>query len=61
VLDDKYLKTAGGRESDDYRNFKEDTFMNILHLLTFKKPKRYKNLGSTKRGLGMNSFLIFVL
>jgi len=36
-------------------------FIYFLHLLTFKMPKRYKKLGSTKRGLGMNSFLIFVL
>ena len=36
-------------------------FYTFSHLFTFKTPKRYKNLGSTKRGLGMNSFLIFVL
>jgi hypothetical protein len=32
VLDDKYLKTAS-RESEDYRNFSDDTFFNILSLL----------------------------
>ena len=42
------------QEPDDNYNLK------LLHLLTFKTPKRYKNLGSTKRGLGMNSFLSFV-
>ena len=32
VLDDKYLKTAS-RESEDYRNYSDDTFFNILSLL----------------------------
>jgi len=39
---------------------KVDNQITVLHLWTFKMPKRYKNLGSTKRGLGMNSFLSFV-
>jgi hypothetical protein len=41
VLDDKYLKTASGRESDDYRNFKEDTFMNILKLMNKEDKKAF--------------------
>jgi hypothetical protein len=41
VLDDKYLKTKDGRESDDYRNFKEDTFMNILTLLNKEDNKAF--------------------
>jgi hypothetical protein len=33
VLEDKYLKTAGGRESEDYRNYTEDTLIEILTLM----------------------------
>lgn len=33
VLEDKYLKTAGGRESEDYRNYTEDTLIKILKLM----------------------------
>jgi hypothetical protein len=33
VLEDKYLKTAGGRESEDYRNYTEDTLIKILTLM----------------------------
>ena len=40
VLDDKYLKTEN-RESDDYRNFSDDTFGNILTLLFKKDPNSF--------------------
>ena len=30
VLDDKYLKTKDGRDSDDYKKFRDDTFIKIL-------------------------------
>jgi len=33
ILDDKYLKTADGRESEDYRKFSDDTFGKVLSLL----------------------------
>ena len=43
VLDDKYLKTAGagadGRDSDDYKKFSDNTFIDILKLL-YKEDKR---------------------
>ena len=41
VLDDKYLKTAGGRESEDYRNFKDDTFLKILTLMNKEDKKAF--------------------
>ena len=33
ILDDKYLKTANGRESEDYKKFSDDTFGKVLSLL----------------------------
>jgi hypothetical protein len=39
VLDDKYLKTLAGKESDDYRNFNDNTFIDILKLL-YKEDKK---------------------
>jgi len=39
ILDDKYLKTVDGRESEDYRRFSDDTFGKILSLL-FKENKK---------------------
>ena len=33
ILDDKYLKTADGRESEDYKKFSDDTFGKVLSLL----------------------------
>jgi len=53
VLDDKYLKTADGRESEDYKNFSDDTFLNMLSLLNKENknefpfnPKHKNILGS---------------
>ena len=37
VLNDKYVKTAS-RESDDYRDFSDDTFINILKYLNKHDP-----------------------
>ena len=53
VLDDKYLKTADGRESEDYKNFSDDTFLSMLSLLNKENknefpfnPKHKNMLGS---------------
>jgi len=40
ILHDKYLKTAS-RVSEDYRNFSDDTFQNVLYLLHNKNPKSF--------------------
>jgi len=53
---DEYKVLMVDKRKDNTMILKKNT---VLHLWTFKKPKRCKNLGSTKRGLGMNSFLIF--
>jgi hypothetical protein len=44
ILDDKYLKTAsaaGGRESEDYRKFSDDTFGKVLSLLHKENSKLF--------------------
>ena len=40
ILHDKYLKTASS-VSEDYRNFSDDTFENVLYLLHNKNPKSF--------------------
>ena len=40
VLDDKYMKVES-RESEDYRNFSDETFGNILRLLFEKDPRSF--------------------
>jgi hypothetical protein len=39
VLDDKYLKTADGRDSEDYKKFRDDTFLKILTYLNMENSK----------------------
>jgi hypothetical protein len=39
VLDDKYLKTADGRDSEDYKKFRDDTFIKILSYLNLENSK----------------------
>jgi len=41
ILDDKYLKEAGGRESEDYRKFSDDTFGKVLSLLHKENSKLF--------------------
>ena len=40
VLNDKYLKKAS-RESEDYRNFSDDTFINLLKYLNEHDPRSF--------------------
>ena len=40
VLDDKYLK-VGSKESDDYKKFKDDTFLNILSYLNIENKEDF--------------------
>ena len=40
VLDDKYLK-VGSRESEDYKKFSDDTFVNILSYLNIENKKSF--------------------
>ena len=40
VLDDKYLKVES-KESDDYKKFKDDTFLNILSYLNIENKKSF--------------------
>jgi hypothetical protein len=39
VLDDKYLKTVDGRDSEDYKKFRDDTFIKILSYLNLENSK----------------------
>ena len=41
VLDDKYLKTLDGRDSEDYKKFKDDTFLKILTYLHLENSKKF--------------------
>ena len=40
ILHDKYMKIES-RVSEDYRNFSDDTFKNVLYLLHNKNPKSF--------------------
>ena len=41
VLDDKYLKTLDGRDSEDYKKFRDDTFLKILTYLHIENSKKF--------------------
>uniref|UniRef100_A0A6C0K846 Uncharacterized protein n=1 Tax=viral metagenome TaxID=1070528 RepID=A0A6C0K846_9ZZZZ len=41
VLDDKYLKTKDGRDSEDYKKFRDDTFIKILSYLNLENSKTF--------------------
>jgi|UniRef100_A0A6C0CEX3 hypothetical protein len=41
VLDDKYLKTKNGRDSEDYKKFRDDTFIKILSYLHLENSKAF--------------------
>ena len=41
VLDDKYLKTLDGRDSEDYKKFSDNTFFSILIYLHLEDSKKF--------------------
>jgi hypothetical protein len=56
VLNDKYLKTAS-RESDDYRNFSDDTFINILKYLNKHDPLSFPYDPTIHRGFNSEFYM----
>ena len=57
ILDDKYLKTES-RESEDYKRFSDNTFIDILKLLHKENTKRFMYNPSVNKGGFTPSFYI---
>jgi len=56
VLNDKYLKKAS-RESEDYRNFSDDTFINLLKYLNEHDPLSFPYKPETSRGFKVEYYI----
>jgi len=57
VLDDKYLKSSAGKESDDYREFSDNTFIDILKLLHKENKKTFMYNPKLNKGFSPHFYI----